>query len=147
MIFLILFSQTKVFSQYYGSAIGLRLGNASGITGKVFLGGKAYLEGLLTTRWDGINITALAEFSQNMPDTPGFGWYYWFGANIGFWKDPVEAPNDTDFFIGIDGIIGMEYTFETIPINLAIDWKPYFNIFTNTGFIADEFALSVRYAF
>ncbi len=147
VIFLVLFSQTNVFSQYYGSAIGLRLGNASGITGKIFLGGKTYLEGMLTTRWDGINITALAEFSQNMVDTPGLGWYYGFGANIGFWKDRNEQDNDTDLFVGVDAIVGMEYTFDSIPMNLSIDWKPYINIITHPGFIADEFALSVRYAF
>ena len=146
VILLVLFSQTNVFSQYYGSAVGLRLGDASGITGKVLLGNKTYLEAILTTRWGGINITALAEISQNLHDTPGLAWYYGFGANIGFWEDPDEQPKETDLFIGIDGIVGMEYTFETIPINLSIDWKPYFNIITHPGFIAEEFALSVRYA-
>jgi hypothetical protein len=39
----------------------------------------------------------------------------------------------------------MEYTFEDLPINIAIDWKPYFILITNPRFEFDEFALSVRY--
>ena len=135
----------QVFSQYYQSAVGLRLGNASGITGKALLGSRTYIEGLFTVRWDGFNITALGEIGQPFPDTPGLSWYYGAGASLGFWDDPSDTDDGTDLNIGAVGILGMEYTFEEVPINLAIDWKPYFIVLTDPRFEFDEFALSVRY--
>jgi hypothetical protein len=49
--------------------------------------------------------------------------------------------------IGIDGILGLEYNFVEVPINLSIDWKPSFNIVNNHDFWADGGALSIRYIF
>ena len=49
--------------------------------------------------------------------------------------------------IGIDGIIGLEYSFTEIPINVSIDWKPVLNIIGYSGFWGDGGALSVRYMF
>lgn len=141
----LLFSSVDGFGQYYSSAVGVRLGNASGITGKVLMGKKTYLEGILTARWDGFNITGLIEIVQPFPDTPGLTWYYGAGANIGIWDDPGDMSVDADLNVGADFIIGMDYTFEDVPINLSIDWKPYFIVLTNPRFEFDEFALSVRY--
>ena len=143
VLFFIAFGEA--FSQYYRSAVGIRLGNASGITGKLLMGKKTYLEGQVTARHDGFNITGLVEIAETFPDTPGLNWYYGFGANLGFWDEPGDSSNDTDLNLGADFIVGMEYTFEEVPINVAIDWKPYFIIITNPRFEFDEFALSVRY--
>ena len=141
----LLIVSSNAYSQYYSSAVGARLGNASGLTGKVLMGKRTYLEGIFTARWDGFNITALVEVTQSLPDTPGLGWYYGAGANIGFWDDPNDTGTDTELNLGAGGILGMEYTFEDLPINIAIDWKPYFILITNPRFEFDEFALSVRY--
>jgi hypothetical protein len=132
----------KAYSQYYSSAVGARLGNASGLTGKVLMGKRTYLEGMFTVRNDGFNVTALVEFAQTMADTPRLGWYYGAGANIGYWDD---SENNSELNVGVDGILGMEYTFEDVPINVSIDWKPYFILITDPRFEFDEFALSVRY--
>ena len=132
-------------SAQYKSAVGLRLGNASGITAKMGLGNRVSMEGQLTTRWKGVNFTVLAEITYELPDTRGLAWYYGAGANIGFWDDQDIAEQNTKLFVGADGILGMEYTFPDIPLNLALDWKPYLNILSRTHFVWDEFALSIRY--
>jgi hypothetical protein len=49
--------------------------------------------------------------------------------------------------IGIDGIIGLEYVFRDIPINIGLDWKPALNIIGNTSFWPDKGAVSIRYIF
>ena len=143
--FILIIASTQVYSQYYQSGVGLRLGNASGITAKAQLGSHTYIEGLLTVRWDGFNVTALGELARPFPDTPGLNWYYGIGASLGFWDDPANSDDGTELNIGAVTIIGMEYTFEEVPINLAIDWKPYFIVLTSPRFEFDEFALSVRY--
>jgi len=132
-------------SAQYKSAVGLRLGNSSGITAKIGLGKRLNMEGQITTRWKGVNFTVLAEITQQLPDTPGLAWYYGIGANIGFWDDPESVENNTKLFLGADGILGFEYTFPDIPINISLDWKPYLNIISRTHFVWDEFALSIRY--
>lgn len=132
-------------AQFYQNAAGLRLGNASGLSGKTLVSKRFALEGMITTRWKGINITVLGEITQSLVDYRGLSWYYGVGAHVGFWDYPGDSEKTTKFFTGVDGIVGMEYTFEEIPLNLALDWKPFLNIITTTNFVWDEFALSVRY--
>jgi len=129
----------------YKTAAGIRIGNSSGITGKMGLGGRLVLEGTLTTRWSGVNLSLLAEVANPIVDTQGLGWYLGGGAHIGFWDSPEDPEKVNKLFIGVDGIIGMEYTFTDIPLNLSFDWKPMFNILSDAYFAWDEFALSVRF--
>jgi hypothetical protein len=49
--------------------------------------------------------------------------------------------------VGLDGILGLEYSFVGIPINISVDWKPAFNFAGHSGFWADGGAISIRYIF
>ena len=51
-------------AQFYQNAAGLRLGNASGLSGKTLVSKRFALEGIISTRWRGINITALGEITR-----------------------------------------------------------------------------------
>jgi hypothetical protein len=57
---ILLIASSNAYSQYYSSAVGARLGNGSGLTGKVLMGKRIYLEGMFTARWDGFNITVVS---------------------------------------------------------------------------------------
>lgn len=137
-------------AQSYDTGIGLRGGLANGLTVKHFVSQNTAVEGILTTRWGGFNITGLYEMHKIAFDTPGLYWFYGFGGHIGFW-DGDRNPwfNDTENYtvFGIDGIIGMEYVFEEIPFTIGIDWKPAINIAGHTNFWADGGALTLRYIF
>ena len=77
-------------------------------------------------------------------------WYYGGGAHIGFWNgnNVKWGTAGTSYtVIGIDGILGIEYSFSEAPINIGIDWKPAINIIGYTGFWGDGGALSIRYIF
>ena len=70
------------------------------------------------------------------------------GAHVGFWNGKYNPwwDNERNYGVfGIDGQIGLEYTINEIPLNLAIDWKPAINIIGYSGFWGDEIGLSVRY--
>lgn len=136
-------------AQDYRTALGLRLGSSTGITIKHFTKRGAALEGLLTTRWDGGMITGLYEVVGNAFDEPNLSWYFGGGAHIGFWDShPYWLDRgETRSVLGVDLILGLEYTFDEIPLNLGFDWKPAINLVGHQGFWADEFALSVRFAF
>ena len=138
-------------AQDYNTGIGLRIGSSSGFTIKHFVKDKAAIEGLLTTRWHGFDITGLYEIHNQAFDVDNLKWYYGFGAHVGFYNgDYVEwgAPGSTSNYgvIGIDGVLGMEYSFSEVPISLGMDIKPSLDLIGYTGFWTD-LALSVRYVF
>ena len=79
-------------------------------------------------------------------------WYFGVGGHIGFWNGDYTnhywgEPGTTYTVVGIDGILGLEYSFSEIPINIGLDWKPAFNIVGYSGWWADGGALSIRYIF
>ena len=137
-------------AQDYNTGIGLRGGLSNGLTIKHFLGEKVAIEGILTSRWSGFSITGLYEIHNQAFGVDRLNWYYGFGGHVGFWNgDDVKWADDNSNYtvIGIDGILGMEYNFNEIPINLSIDWKPAFNIIGYSGFWGDGGAISIRYIF
>jgi hypothetical protein len=135
--------------QDYGTALGFRFGTGAGVTIKHFISRNSAIEGLLLTRWSGFELTGLYEVHHEAFDTERLKWLYGGGAHLGFydgnrveWGDPGYAYN----IFGIDGIIGLEYSFREVPINLGLDLKPALNFIGYSAFWT-EFGFSVRYTF
>lgn len=138
------------FAQEYKTGLGLRAGLGYGFTAKHFISQKDALEGLFVTRWNGINFTGLYEIHNTAFNVDHLYWYFGGGAHIGFWNGthtPWGSRIGSYTVIGIDGIIGIEYNFQEVPINISADWKPAFNFVGYSGFWGGEGALSVRYIF
>jgi len=140
------------YAQDYNTGVGFRGGFSNGLTIKHFTGPKSAFELILSSRWRGFEITGLYEIHNQAFNTPGFKWYYGFGGHVGFWNGDYTnkywgEPGTSYAVIGLDGILGLEYSFTEIPINLGLDWKPAFNIIGYSGFWADGGAFSIRYIF
>jgi hypothetical protein len=135
-------------AQEYETGIGLRGGFANGITIKHFTGADKAVEGILTSRWHGFLITGLFEFHEPLKHD-GFSWFYGFGAHAGFFGGYNDHPwfdDDRDYVVlGVDGIIGLEYVFDEVPISLSLDWKPAINLSGHSGFSGSDGAFSIRY--
>jgi len=136
---------TFVNAQDYSTGIGLRGGLYNGLTIKHFMGSRSAVEGLLATRWDGMEVTALYELHATAFDLDRLNWYYGAGAHVGFFGS--DYPGGAVTVLGIDGILGLEYSFSEIPINISLDWKPAFNLIGYSHFFADGAAFSIRYIF
>ncbi|HOW10152.1 MAG TPA: hypothetical protein PLX08_10150 [Bacteroidales bacterium] len=139
-------------AQDYNTGVGLRLGFSNGLTVKHFLSQRSAVEGLLSTRWHGFELTGLYEVHDNAFDVDRLNWYFGGGAHVGFWNgdytyDRWGAEGKQYVIIGVDGILGIEYNFTEIPINISLDWKPSFNLTGYSGFWGDGGALSIRYIF
>jgi hypothetical protein len=152
-VFVLTISSSSVAQKNYSTALGLRLNEGAGISVKHFLNDKNSIEGILYTRWRGFNLTGLYQVNVPVFSEPGFSFYMGGGGHIGVW-DRERSPwwkndnyYDTRMVIGLDGQIGLEYTFREIPLNLALDWKPLINIIGISNFWAGDFALSLRYTF
>lgn len=157
LVFLISFIAIglSINAQSYKTSLGLRMGLGYGLTVKHMLNQKSGVEGLFYSRWRGFNFTGLYEVHHSIPELDGLYWYVGGGAHIGVFNDRYYRgwgtynTGRTYNVIGIDGIIGLEYVFEDIPVNLSLDWKPAINLFGagDNIFWGDSGALSARYIF
>jgi hypothetical protein len=126
----------------YRNAVGIRLGPSvpavkSGITFKHFMANNKALEGILSFG-DGFTLCGLYEIHKPIA-AENLQWFIGFGAYAGV------ANKITN--VGAAGIVGLDYHFGNIPLNLSLDWKPELNIISKVGFEGSTVGLSVRYAF
>lgn len=146
---------TTVLAQDYKTGVGVRLGWDSGITAKHFVSGQDALEGILSTRWRGFQFTGLYERHFPLFNEAGLKGYVGGGGHIGsyygryyrhyhFHED--HRYYDSYFVnIGVDGILGIEYTFANAPINLGLDIRPGMDlVYLSPVYIGGAF--SIRYA-
>ncbi len=136
----------SVYSQDYKTSLGLRAGWPYGLTIKHFTSRSNAIEGILASSYSGFVVTGLFENEHWTGSFPNFNWFWGVGAHIGFW-DHNPYVNTTGSVVGIDGILGLEYTFDEIPLNLSADLLPSINILGSTGWGGIGAALSIRYVF
>ena len=136
--------------QDYETAIGIRINGGAGVTLRHDLGNSKSMEGILYTRWGGIGLTGLFQVNYPVFSEPGFRAYFGIGGNIGVFdadKGPWFDENATgsDVVAGIDGQLGLEYTFKDFPLNLSIDWKPTVYLLGEQDIYAGDVGISIRY--
>lgn len=129
-------------AQDYNWAIGVRGGvTATGLTVKHNFDPANSVEAIVDLV-KGVNVYALYE--RNMPViTTGFNFYYGGGVNLGGW----EKHGDNKFTAGINGVIGLEYKIQSIPLALSIDYKPNVNFCGASGFHGADFGLGIKVTF
>lgn len=140
---------TSLNAQNYKTGLGGRIGAFNGFTIKHFVQNDKALEGLLSFRWNGFVITGLYEYQRPFKGAKNLDWFVGIGGHIGFWdrEDYYWHRHDgSNSIVGMDLIGGIEYTFEEVPINLGLDWKPAFNFIGDDHVWFDGLALSIRYA-
>lgn len=143
----------KAEAQPYQTSLGIRGPLGNGVTLKHFIGSSSALEGIAAFRYRrGGLFTVLYEEHAPAFDVDGLYWYFGGGGHIGFWDgddaDPWFDPGG-HAAVGIDGVVGIEYTIEPIPINVGIDIKPSFDLL---GRPEDPFwpgggGIAIRYTF
>lgn len=138
-----------VNAQDYKTGIGFRGGLSNGFTIKHFISESSALEAIITTRWEGNHFTGLYDLHFSTFDVPRLNWIYGFGGHIGFVdgdnKRFTDGKNHT--LIGVDLLLGIEYSFEKLPISIGLDWKPYYDFIGDSQFMPDDTAISIRYLF
>jgi hypothetical protein len=136
--------------------VGLRGGIRSGLTGRFELSEETKAEILLAVN-GGVILTGMYQWHKplSIGEIENFSWYYGGGVHVGLgWS----ASWSNSFGVGVDGIIGAEYDFESLinlPISLSLDWKPGID-FLNFSDSFDAWsspvkfwdsAFSIRYSF
>lgn len=124
-----------VNAQNYNTGIGLRGGFSSGITLKHVMSDNNAIEGILATQHKGLLITLLYERHVSAFDVPGLFWYYGAGGHLGMYdeNDPPGYLDNTYVLLGINGVVGLDYKIEEIPINISLDLMPRMHVVGYTG--------------
>ena len=132
----------------YKSAFGVKLWNGGGLTLKTFLNPKTALEFTGFFRTIGSRVGVLYEIHGDLNSEGNLKWYFGPGAHVGFYRYKKNLTREFDgTYIGVDGVLGVDYKFTELPINISLDWQPTYEIFSgNSGY--DNFGgLSIRYTF
>ena len=106
------------------------------ITYKYFFNSTTAAEALFSFS-DPVAIGLLIE--KHKPFGPsGLNWYWGAGAYVGF-------GGGRNF--GAQGVVGLDFLFTTLPVNLSVDWKPELNITKQFSFEPAAVGFSARFAF
>jgi hypothetical protein len=150
------FSGPQVTAQNYDNAMGIRAAWGFGGTFKHFFTEKIAAEGIvnywnrgtLGFRYSRTRISALVQMHNDLSNVAeGLQWYAGGGAFVGFWGGNFSRYyeyNQTE--IGVSGVLGLDYAFADLPINVSVDWMPSV-AFVGGGFSASAGGIAVRYIF
>jgi len=135
-------------AQDYKTALGIRLSSNgpavnNSVSLKHFMNPKLAVEALFTFD-KRTAIGALLEVHNDMLSTDGLKWFYGAGAYLGFDSDKTHTDRA---LMGAQGIVGLDYKFVNIPLNLSLDWKPELNIIDNINFEPAAVGFTLRFTF
>ena len=132
----------NLHAQDYKLGLGIRFSNYSptlsnSVSIKYFLKENAAVDALISFGGSRFGIGGLYEIHTPLNATAGLKWYYGGGAYVGF--------QDHSTYLGPTGVIGLDYKFQNIPLNLSLDWKPELDIIPAINFVPDGFGLTARF--
>ena len=151
IVLIFLVSANSLLSQQYDSAIGARLGVPLSVSYKKMISETNALEGYIGTKGAGdyrfVNISGAYQKVQPLDfgNIEELYYYYGGGASIYFWSFAEDGPNQSAT-PGVQGYLGVEYTFADRPVHLSLDWIPSIIISGHlSGFRGGYFTVGIRY--
>ena len=143
-------SITNTVAQNYKTAVGARIGYPLTLSGKYFINESIALEGNLGLRafseysWIALSAAGLKHKPLDVID--GLNWYYGAGLSVYFWRFDQITTLSSSSSLGLQGYVGLDYTFKKTPINITLDWTPTFFINGYTSGLGTRFGgLGIRY--
>jgi hypothetical protein len=134
------FIAVNLGAQTYDHAIGLRGGAGINATYKKFFNSYTAFEGILgwfTGGEDNLGVGALYEKHEEIGQLYPLHWYWAAGAY-------VTLGNSSS--LGAMGGIGLDISFNNLPINVSLDWLPRIKIVGDGSFFESSGGgLAVRY--
>lgn len=154
LIILCIFLSGNVFSQRYGTAAGLRLGNSQlsrtfGLTVQQRIVDRVTVEGILQSDFSRNTTLSILGKKHSPIISKRFNYYYGggiaFGNEESFVKNNETMQIDHTFgnsTVGVDLIAGIELTVANAVISL--DYKPNINLAGRSEFYRGQVGISAR---
>ncbi|MFN9499956.1 MAG: hypothetical protein ACK57K_01390 [Chryseotalea sp.] len=157
LVFILLLCNVTQAQKYndseYTSALGGKFwAYGVGITFKQFLPNRNAVE-LVGHIWnDGGRFSGMYQFHYNIKGAEGLKWYIGPEAHIAVYNNHKNERFyfknwDSGTYLGVGGVIGFDYKFSEMPINISLDWQPSFEFGNDHGFIGAWGGFAVRYTF
>ncbi len=147
---IILTSTSGLNAQSYKNAIGIKGGypGFGSLNFKHFMGSSTAIELSVGGSNNFLWLQGLYEIQAELGE--GFEWYYGIGADLGSYRNNYyykykDNIYNGGFFLGIDGVLGIEYTFKALPLNIAFDLQPTVRVVPYFGFGVNG-AFALRFA-
>jgi hypothetical protein len=152
LFYAFIFLTHNASAQTYKTALGVRLSSSAAMVNnsvslKHFLTDKSAIEALFSFG-DPLSLGALYEIHKPF-SAEGIQWYYGGGGYVGFIKEynVNKNRNETNTNFGAMGVLGLDYKFVNIPLNLSLDWKPELNIVSDINFEPAAVGFTARFTF
>lgn len=136
----------------YKTAVGVRLSSSAAMVNnsislKHFFNEQAAVEALFSFG-DPLAIGALYELHKPIGES-GIKWFYGGGGYLGFVKtyNVDKEKNEVNTNFGAQGVLGLDYKFANIPLNLSLDWKPELNLVSDINFEPSAIGFTARFTF
>ena len=132
-------------------AFGVRMGSGLGVTFQYFHTDEHVFEAFVLSQNRGYNFTALYQWHQQIYDLKGVKWYVGLGAHANAFPGHVVIPDHyvtqgrSPLVPGFDGMLGLEYFFRYLPLQVTVDWKPEYNFVMGRRWYYFNSAISIRY--
>jgi hypothetical protein len=123
---------SQLSGQAYKSAIGGKLGYGLIASYKTFLSESNAIDIFGGIRWGGLAAGAYYEKHKPIGTTEGLQWYWGFGGSLTTWSYGSGLGNYYE--VGASGVLGLDYAFSDIPLNLSVDWAPTFVLLDSWDF-------------
>jgi hypothetical protein len=147
-----LFLASASSAQEYKTALGVRLSSSQAMVNnsvslKHFLNERTAIEALFSFG-DPLALGALVEMHKPL-GASGIQWFYGGGGYLAFLKtfNPNKNKNETDVNFGAQGVLGLDYKFANLPLNLSLDWKPELNLVSDINVEPAAIGFTARFTF
>ena len=135
------YASQNLQAQDYKTALGIRISSVDAvvnhsITFRQFITESFAAEGLLSFSDPGAFGILLESFKPIGGQS--FSWFWGAGPYVGF---------SENYKFGVQGALGLDLKFPSLPVNLSIDWKPELNITKVFSFEPAAVGLSARFVF
>lgn len=154
-LFFVVFTASTSFSQNYSTAIGIKSGypGHGSLNVKHFLSSNGAIDVLAGSNFSAYSkyiwAQCLFEVNKNIVNMSDFNWYAGAGPSLGYYTaGSYVGKNGKSFsgmWLGATGVIGIEYTFSALPLNIALEGGPYLNVIPQIYFDG-QVNVALRYA-
>lgn len=132
----------RSLGETYKTALGVKFYPTS-VTFKQAVAGQNAVEAIVAFWEEGARYILLYEVHHRIEGIDGLRWYVGPGVHISDYYSGYYGGNK---YLGLDGVIGIDWKIKKTPFNVSLDWQPSFDFGGGKDFTWKFGGLSLRYA-